>query len=142
MGMQRYAGGNLTNEALDDGDFLPSPEMLAQYEAIMPGAAERMLRLVEDRASQRHELEQAQLAANTRKAYVALGVGGGLAAFGLAIGAGIAFEASAFGGMVVIVISFILFGSIFSTVVGQQRQRPAPPARQVEAPRPISAFDL
>jgi hypothetical protein len=94
----------------------------------MPGSAERMLQLVEDRANHRYELEQAQLAADSRKAYVALGVGGGLAGFGLCVGAGIALGPSAFGGMVVIAISFILFASIFSNVVGQRRSQPAQPA--------------
>ena len=142
MVMQRNAGDDLTREILDDGDFLPSPDMLARYEAVLPGSAERMLQLVEDRANHRYELEQAQLAADTRKAYVALGVGGGLAGFGLCVGAGIAFGASTGVGMIVIVISFILFGSIFSTVVGQRRPQPAPPARHLEAPRQASAFDL
>jgi hypothetical protein len=108
----------------------------------MPGSAERMLRLAEDRANHRYELEQAQLAADTRKAYVALGVGGGLAGFGLCVGTGIALNASAFGGMVVIVLSFILFGAIFSTVVGQRRSQPTSPSRRLEAPRQASAFDL
>lgn len=142
MSMQRYSGGGLAREDLDDGDFLPSPDMLAQYEAILPGSAERMLRLIEDRAIHRHELEQAQLTAETRKAYVALGVSGALAGFGLVVGAGIAFGASTGAGMVVIAISFVLFASVFSALVGQRRAQPAPPARRVEAPRQVSAFDL
>ncbi len=142
MSMQRYAQGGLQREGLGDGDFLPSPDMLAQYETIMPGSAERMLRLVEDHAIHRYEMEQAQLAADTRKAYVALGVGGGIAGFGLFVGAGIAFGASAFGGMVVIVLSFIIFGSIVANVLGQRRQQPAPPTHRIEAPRQLAAFDL
>jgi uncharacterized membrane protein len=142
MGMQCYAGSSLARFEEDESDFLPSPDMLAQYEAIMPGSAERMLRLAEDRANHRYEMEQAQLAADTRKAYVALGVGGGLAGVGLFIGAVIAFEESVFGGMVVIAISFILFASIFSSVVGQRRSQPARAAKRLEAPRQAAAFDL
>lgn len=142
MSMQRYSGSGLTRYEEDDGDYLPSPDMLTQYEAIMPGSAERMLRLAEDRANHRYELEQAQLAADTRKAYVALGVGGGLAGFGLVVGAGIAFGASTGVGMIVIAISFILFGSIFSNVMGQRRAQPARPAQRLEAPRQAAAFDL
>ena len=141
MGMQRYAGSSLAHLE-EDGDFLPSPDMLAQYEAIMPGSAERMLRLAEDRANHRHEMEQAQLVADTRKAYVALGVGGGLAGIGLFLGAVIAFEEIAFGGVVVIAFSLILFASIFANVAGQRRSKPAQPAQRLEAPRQVSAFDL
>src|SRR5829696_7382599 len=140
MNMQRYDGSSLAHPEVDEGDFLPSPDMLARYEAIMPGSAERMLRLVEDRAIHRYEMEQAQLAADTRKAYVALGVGGGLAGFGLFVGAGIAFGASEFFGMVAIAISFIVFASIFSSVVGQRRSQPARAAQRLEAPRQAAAF--
>jgi uncharacterized membrane protein len=142
MGMQRYTGGRAPYDDFGEGELSLSPDTLAQYEAVMPGAAERILRLAEERAAQRHEFEQARLVAETRKAYVALGVGGGLAGFGLCIGAGIALNASAFGGLVVIALSFIIFGAIFSTVAGQRQAHPASPERRVEAPRPISAFDL
>jgi hypothetical protein len=43
---------------------------------------------------------------------------------------------------VVIAISFILFGSIFSAVVGQRRPQSARPAKRLEAPLQASTFDL
>jgi uncharacterized membrane protein len=142
MGMRRYAGGRASYDDFGEGELSLSPDMLAQYEAVMSGTAERILRLAEERSAQRYEFERAQLVAETRKAYVALGVGGGLAGFGLCVGAGIAFGVSAFFGIVVIVISFIIFAIIFSTVVGTRQAHPATLAPRAETPRPISAFDL
>lgn len=142
MGMQRYSGRRSHFDDFGEGELSLSPDTLAQYEAVVPGSAERILRLAEDRANQCYQIEQAQITAEARKAYVSLGVGGGLAGFGVFVGTGIAIAESPGVGMIVIMFSFVLFAAVFFTVMGQRTERPAPPARRVEPPRQISAFDL
>ena len=49
---------------------LPSPEILAGYESILPGAAERILRMAEKSQDNRHEISMVALtetAADTRR---------------------------------------------------------------------------
>lgn len=41
---------------------LPQPELIEQYERILPGSAERLMRLVEQEAEHRRALEKRQLA--------------------------------------------------------------------------------
>jgi uncharacterized membrane protein len=142
MGMQRYGGVRSPYDDFGEDDLSLSPDALAQYEAVKPGAAERILRLAEDRANYSYQIEQARITSEARKAYVSLGVGGGLSAFGVFVGTGIAIAESPGVGMIVIALSFFLFAAIFFTVIGQRPSTPALPARRTEPPRQISAFDL
>jgi len=45
---------------------LPSPETLAAYEKVLPGAAERIVRMAETQSSHRHKMESAVILGNVR----------------------------------------------------------------------------
>jgi uncharacterized membrane protein len=50
----------------------PPPEALRQYDAIVPGAAERLFRLAEDQAQYRYQLETARIKAEMIRGILAM----------------------------------------------------------------------
>ncbi len=122
---------------------LPWPETLAQYNAIVPGAAERILRLVEEQAKQRYQLEKAQIEADTWRANVTLGTATGVAALCLLAGVLAILigesEAVVLGGLIAI-LGVVLFTGALLYVNRGRRPRPlALPPRGSRGPQP---FDL
>jgi uncharacterized membrane protein len=88
----RHRGGlaRSVDLALQEGGFpagvIPAPDLLAQYNAIVPGAAERILQLAEEQATYRYQVEKARIGAEATKAYIVMGTGTAIAALCLVFG--------------------------------------------------------
>ena len=89
---------------------LPAPEALAQYDNVLPGAAERILQMTEGQVRHRQNIETAIVNGDSRRAYLGIVLGtlvalGALGAAAYAISQG---EALVGGGIVVVDIVGIL----------------------------------
>lgn len=124
------------------GEVLPTPTLLAQYEAIVPGSAERLLRLAEEEAERRHGLEQLRLANDARRVYVTLGLATALCGFGVLIGLGMSLGREPEAGMAVVFLSLLVFATVFIVAQAGRRSRRSASQRRLETPRHLSAFDL
>lgn len=131
--------------ALREGGFpvgvIPVPEALARYNAIVPGAAERILRLAEEGAEQQYQLERARLEVEKERWNVELGTATGIAALCIVSGFITILAASAFAGLVLAMAGVALLGA--ALVYAARRQRPAARGRVTPpAVREVAAFDL
>jgi uncharacterized membrane protein len=64
---------------------LPPPSELEGYERILPGAAERILALVESQSNHRHMMENKALSIESRNSLLGIIMGGFIGIFGLAV---------------------------------------------------------
>ncbi len=62
---------------------LPPAEVLGGYEAVLPGAADRVIRMVEEQGKHRRELEQRNLKADIIKSYLGMACGFTIALYGI-----------------------------------------------------------
>ncbi len=69
---------SLTISASQYAGPIPPPQMLAGYEEIVPGAADRILKMAESQASHRQALEHHVITSDARRAWAGLAVGGTL----------------------------------------------------------------
>lgn len=65
---------------------LPHPAILQQYDAVLPGAADRIIRMAENQEGHRHKLESAVVHAEIRKSYFGMVCGLIVALTGMGIG--------------------------------------------------------
>ena len=142
----RHRGlGRPIDPGLPEGGFpvgvIPTPDLLAQYNAIVPGAAERILQLAEEQTKYRYQLEKAQLAAEETKAYIVMGVGAAIAALCLAFGFIVILSGSTLAGIVLAIMGVAL---LVGALLGAARQRGSQPRRHPRQPlvREVQAFDL
>ena len=82
-------GGTLATQTITSLSFrgpVPPPADLRDYEAILPGAADRILTMAEKQGEHRQQLEQLAVGGDSRRSYLGLGAGFivSLAGFGLA----------------------------------------------------------
>ena len=115
---------------------LPAPEALAQYDNVLPGAAERILQMTEGQVRHRQNIETAIVNGDSRRAYLGIVLGtlvalGALGAAAYAISQG---EALVGGGIVVVDIVGILGTYIYGTRAQMlpSREPEAATARDVE----------
>ena len=64
---QQHELTEITRQVSEYRGPIPKPEDLAQYDAILPGSAERILAMAEDQASHRRDLESRALDAKMRQ---------------------------------------------------------------------------
>lgn len=107
---------------------LPPPDILARYNQIIPGAAERILRMAEDDALHQRQMEQVALTARAREAargqHYGLIIGvAALATSIVALLAGLEQAASVIGGTTVV-------GLVTVFVVGRLGRKPSPSPNQ------------
>lgn len=62
---------------------IPPPQVLQQYSAIVPDAAERIIRMAEKQSDHRMDLEKKVVYSNVRKSYVGMGLATVIAVYGL-----------------------------------------------------------
>lgn len=64
---------------------IPPPQVLQQYNSIVPGAAERILLMAEKQSDHRMDLEKRVVYSNIKKSYVGMGLATVIALYGLYI---------------------------------------------------------
>ncbi len=77
-GPQREEGASQTKITAVSSYYegpLPSPQILEQYEAIVPNAAERIFKAFENQTNHRMELEKSVISSDIKRAYVGLSLG-------------------------------------------------------------------
>ncbi len=143
----RHRGlGRPIDLGLQEGGFpagvIPTPDLLAQYNAIVPGAAERILQLAEEQTKYRYQLEKAHLGAEATKAYIVMGTGAAIAALCLAFGFIVILSGSTPAGIVLAIMGVaLLVGALLQATRyrgSQARHHP----RQPPLVREVQAFDL
>lgn len=114
---------------------LPSPEALRHYDALVPGAAERIFRLAEDQAQYRFQLETARIKGETTRAVLAMCFSAVIAFF--LVTGGIVVALSNGGdpgaGVAIILFGVVLLAGVFLYTNAHRR---TPPARQDVQQRP------
>ena len=80
---------------------IPPPQILEQYDLILPGAAERILKMAEDQSSHRRSLEKQIVQAEIRQVRLGQILGFIIAIFGLTVSALIAIFGSAVAGGII-----------------------------------------
>ena len=122
--------------------ILPAPEALARYNAIVPGAAERILRMAEEGAEYQFQLERARIEADKERSHVAVGTATGIAALCVIFGFIAIVAGHALAGMVLAVMGVaLLVGALAYSAL--HRRPPSPgPAAPAPLVREVPAFDL
>ena len=92
---------------------LPPPEAFAQYEATLPGTAERILAMAERQAAHDQSVEKAAITGGSVKAYLGLVIGALLAFFFIACGTFLVYNDHDWAGATMIVSSLVGLVSVF-----------------------------
>src|SRR3954451_2424784 len=130
----------LSDPLLQEGSYpagtLPSPEALRQYDALVPGAAERIFRLAEDQAQYRYQLETARVKGETTRAVLAMCFSAVIAFF--LVTGGIVVALSHGGdpgpGVAIILFGVVLLAGVF--LYTNTNRRTPPQAQQPVQQRP------
>jgi uncharacterized membrane protein len=99
---------------------LPDPESLAQYEQLVPGAAERFLFMVEGQVAHRHRMESE----NSTRLNWGLVAAFVVVVLVVAAGAGLIYLGYGWAGAAVIGINVVGLAAVFITGGIRRRQRP------------------
>ncbi len=62
---------------------IPAPQILQQYNTILPGAAERIIRMAEKQSDHRMDLEKKVVYSNVKKSYIGMVLASAIACYGL-----------------------------------------------------------
>ena len=103
---------------------IPSPEVLAQYNYIIPGLAERIVAHAEKQSLHRTSLERKLLISNIRKSYMGLVFGFLIGSLG--IGGGIWLTFSGFNVTGIVFSSASLVSLVMSFIYGSQNKKNIP----------------
>src|SRR5262245_23409903 len=125
---------------------LPPPEALRQYDAMVPGAAERIFRLAEDQAQYRYQLETARIRGETTRAVLAMCFSA-VISFLLAVGGTVVAVSKGGGGaepgVLMVIFGVALLVGIFVFINANRRPPPqAPPVAPPQRPARVGrAYD-
>ena len=104
---------------------LPTPQDFAGYNQILPGAAERILRMAEIEQAHRHEQEERIVTAAIRAGYIGQGIAGTLGITVCSGGIWAILHGQALGGAAAVVAA--LASSVVAFLHGQKKEDPPPP---------------
>ena len=113
---------------IDTPDFaswdgsLPSPTVLQQYDDVLPGSAERVMRMWDARMKDRIQAEKAVVEAGSKRAYLGLACGFIISLMMIAIGAYAIIWVNAWLGVAVIATQNMAFASLFIYVTNSRRR--------------------
>ena len=115
---------------------IPSPQILQQYNNIVPSAAERIIRMAEKQSDHRMALENRVVSSNLVKSYLGMIAGTSIAIFGLYIAKEIAINGNpATAG---IIAALDLGGLVWVAVTNTKSQRKELEKRQKTSLAPLS----
>ena len=112
---------------------LPPPDDFRGYEAVLPGAAERIMALAERQAGHRHRIELTESAAQQRRSSLGLLAGFVVAMTALGLGGFLIYLGHEWAGGVVVGIDLVGLVAVFvygsrTRQTNTNRMRPRPPA--------------
>jgi uncharacterized membrane protein len=100
---------------------LPHPEVLRGYEELVPGAAERILKMAEEQARHRQGLERIVVAGGSRRANIGMWLGFIISMVVLALSAALILKDHEVAGTVIGSVDLVSLATVF--VVGRVDQR-------------------
>jgi uncharacterized membrane protein len=100
---------------------LPHPEVLRGYEELVPGAAERLLKMAEEQARHRQGLERIVVAGGSRRANIGMWLGFIISIVVLALSAALILKGHEVAGTVIGSVDLVSLATVF--VVGRVDQR-------------------
>ena len=109
---------------INSSGAIPSPEILAKYNSIIPGLAERIVAHAEKQSMHRTLLEKKLLISNIRKSY--LGLVFGFLICSLGVGGGIWLTFSGFNLTGIVFSSASLVSLVMSFIYGSQNKKNIP----------------
>lgn len=108
---------------------LPPPDFLRQYDAVVPGLADRIVRMAEKQETHRHGLEKQVVAAEIKRAYLGMASGLLVALFGLTIGGILLYHEKVVVGSIFAGGTLVSIVGVFVYGVGQRRKEREAKAR-------------
>jgi uncharacterized membrane protein len=102
------------------GGPLPHPEVLRQYDEIVPGAANRILLMAEQQEQHRHSLEKTVVEGGDRRAWWGLWIGALVFTLFLGVSAALVFAGHGLPGVALGAID--IGGVVSAFVIGQRNQ--------------------
>lgn len=109
---------------------IPPPQVLQQYNNIVPDAAERIIRMAEKQSNHRMDLEKRVVCSNIKKSYVGMGLATTIAIYGLYIAKEIAINGNpATAG----IIATLDIGGLISIAIYNVRTQKTERSRRQEA---------
>ena len=115
---------------------LPPPAVLRQYDDVLPGSAERIMRTMEERANHRIQAEKAAVEAASKRAYLGLATGFIISLLMIAAGAyAIIWGNNPWLGVAVIAAQNLAFASLFVYVANARRRARERKAADADAER-------
>src|ERR1035437_1951310 len=121
---QKNKFSSLPHVRINSSDAIPSPEVLAKYNSIIPGLAERIVAHAEKQSMHRTILEKKLLMSNIRKSY--LGLVFGFLIGSLGVGGGIWLTFSGFNVTGIFFSSASLVSLVMSFIYGSQNKKNIP----------------
>lgn len=100
---------------------LPSPEQLAGYERVLPGSADRILKMAEGQATHRQDIEKVAVRGGARRSWWGLWLGFVISVIVVVLGTIMVLEGYQVGGSVIIGVDVVALSSVF--VIGRVDQR-------------------
>ncbi len=122
--------------------LIPSPEILERYNAIVPGAATRILNMAEEQSRHRLALEEALAEADAKRMHQLMESGSVIAMLCIGTGSLLVFFGRGAPGLIIAMAGILLFIGIFLHALNSRHLRlrgSLAPARYPRGPRP---FDL
>jgi uncharacterized membrane protein len=101
---------------------LPPPDILQRYDEVLPGATERLLRMVEDESAHRRKLENRQMDSEVAEAHRGQWMAFFITVFTIAIGAYTALQGAQVTGTFIGAGGVIALAAVF--IRGRQRRNP------------------
>ena len=123
---------------------LPPPEQLRGYENVLPGSADRILKLAENQAAHRQHIEKVAVEGGDRRSWWGLALGFVISASVLGLGAALVLEGHDAAGAAFVGIDVVGLGGVFvAGQRGQSKERVQKDRQTHSPPRGASAgFEL
>ncbi len=103
---------------------LPAPSAFGQYDKVLPGAAERILRMAEQEQNHRHDIDNKRLSMDSRDSLIGICAGLGLGLSALVAGVIVAVNVPSVGGVILAgVFGISGVGTIATSIVKGTRSK-------------------
>ena len=100
---------------------LPSPQHLREYEEVLPGSADRILKMAEGQAQHRQDLEKTAVDGGNRRSWWGLWLGFAISLVVLGLSAGLILAGAPVAGTILGSVDLVALATVF--VVGRSEQR-------------------
>jgi uncharacterized membrane protein len=114
---------------------LPRPSDLQEYEKIVPGSAERILKMAETQATHRRSMESIVIRGDSRRATCGLWIGAAVAACFLGGGIFLIYEGHDWAGITIAGLDIVSLVSVFVYGSNSRRQERSEKAQAINKPK-------